>query len=685
MTKNEYTEIPCYSNDCNSVNRNNLQHCDSNHHENCDNHAPCHRPLRLWSFKYVIVGTSKFVGQALVQAPTLKEAECILGKDSRFNGFPDRIKITCIEEILPNNEPILLQEDSVAILDKAVLKSYPFVLKSDIDCFFKNLHDEVVDIKETLVSPTLTETKTEDGYDITIKDADGEREISIKNGEKGEKGDTGEKGDDGKDGINGSTFTPNVDENGIITWTNDGGLENPQSVNIKGVKGDNGITPHIGVNGNWYIGDTDTGVPSQAHFIDDTVTTTNKTWSSSKIQQKLDSIDLANFKVVDELPTEDISSNVIYLVPKPNSENENIKDEYVYEEDHWELIGDTSIDLSEYITNDILNEKLAEYKNLKAGIATEIKDNKINVRYDPEFLMVDEYNRLTLKYKIKAWLDMDEEEGGGSSGGDEPSPDIPTPTIYDSLKQIYDLDTYEAEVEEIVQYIGPTTNKYINGYTYQYKPTGVEVDTLIGAKTIIVNEGTFLQSGIYHYVEDTDNVDINILNLKNPGARMYSSPFEVLGIGDKIWDDNGSLYTIKDKSTSPTLVYITIDYGGNDLLLAESIANSSPIIQSCEKYINNNGDVIYRCKGGTFEVNGNMVTIPESIGVVKEKIHEPSLSSYSEDYSNSDYGFYTEKITKNSGKYTFTEATETTYKPTYEWVQKDVQPDNSQDNTWINI
>lgn len=348
MTKNEHTEIPCYSNGSNSVNRNNLQHCDSNYHENCDNHALCHRPLRLWSFKYVIAGTSKFVGQALVQASTLKEAECILGKDSRFNGFQDRIKITCIEEILPNNEPILLQEDSVAILDRAVLKSYPFVLKSDIDKLFKDLHDEVIVIKNTLVSPTLTETKTEDGYDITIKDADGEREISIKNGENGEKGDDGKDGidgKDGKDGINGSTFTPNVDENGIITWTNDGGLENPQSVNIKGVKGDNGITPHIGVNGNWYIGDTDTGVPSQAHFIDDTVTTTSKTWSSSKIQQKLDSIDLANFKVVDELPTQNINTNAIYLVPKDDGEGNNIRDEYVYINDSWELIGDTSVKL----------------------------------------------------------------------------------------------------------------------------------------------------------------------------------------------------------------------------------------------------------------------------------------------------------------------------------------------------
>lgn len=32
---------------------------------------------------------------------------------------------------------------------------------------------------------------------------------------------------------------------------------------VKGGKGDAGTTPHIGANGNWYLGETDTGVPSR--------------------------------------------------------------------------------------------------------------------------------------------------------------------------------------------------------------------------------------------------------------------------------------------------------------------------------------------------------------------------------------------------------------------------------------
>ena len=42
------------------------------------------------------------------------------------------------------------------------------------------------------------------------------------------------------DGQNGATFIPSVSADGIISWTNDKDLPNPEPVNIKGTKGDKG-------------------------------------------------------------------------------------------------------------------------------------------------------------------------------------------------------------------------------------------------------------------------------------------------------------------------------------------------------------------------------------------------------------------------------------------------------------
>lgn len=59
-------------------------------------------------------------------------------------------------------------------------------------------------------------------------------------GEKGDAGADGTNGKDGADGDDGATFTPSVDSAGNLSWTNNKGLANPPTVNIKGPKGDAG-------------------------------------------------------------------------------------------------------------------------------------------------------------------------------------------------------------------------------------------------------------------------------------------------------------------------------------------------------------------------------------------------------------------------------------------------------------
>lgn len=86
--------------------------------------------------------------------------------------------------------------------------------------------------------------------DISFKIGDGTHDLAnlpmfVKvsggpKGDKGDKGDTGADGAAGTPGTNGYTFTPAVSSAGVISWTNNGGLTNPTSVNIKGPKGDKG-------------------------------------------------------------------------------------------------------------------------------------------------------------------------------------------------------------------------------------------------------------------------------------------------------------------------------------------------------------------------------------------------------------------------------------------------------------
>ena len=59
-------------------------------------------------------------------------------------------------------------------------------------------------------------------------------------GVQGERGLQGEQGPQGAKGDTGPYFTPSVNAAGDLSWTNNGDLENPSTVNIKGPKGDIG-------------------------------------------------------------------------------------------------------------------------------------------------------------------------------------------------------------------------------------------------------------------------------------------------------------------------------------------------------------------------------------------------------------------------------------------------------------
>lgn len=80
------------------------------------------------------------------------------------------------------------------------------------------------------------------GIEIVILDSS-EMEDEVVGGE-------GIPGKDGKDGVDGATFIPSIDEEGNLSWSNNKGLENPPTINIKGLKGDkgeDGRTPVKGV------------------------------------------------------------------------------------------------------------------------------------------------------------------------------------------------------------------------------------------------------------------------------------------------------------------------------------------------------------------------------------------------------------------------------------------------------
>lgn len=69
--------------------------------------------------------------------------------------------------------------------------------------------------------------------------------------------------------------------------------------------------------------------------------------------------DIVSFGVelVDELPTENISTSTVYMVPAAEAGDQNIREEYLYTEHGWEMVGSTQINLENYYAteDEVLN------------------------------------------------------------------------------------------------------------------------------------------------------------------------------------------------------------------------------------------------------------------------------------------------------------------------------------------
>lgn len=107
----------------------------------------------------------------------------------------------------------------------------------------------------------------------------------------------------------------------------------------QGIQGETGTPGKDGKDGVSITSVTQTGVQGGTRV---TIALSNGQSTSFDVYNGINT----NFQVVNVLPTENISTSTIYLVPSQNPASENVYDEYIYINGDWEHIGSTTIDLS---------------------------------------------------------------------------------------------------------------------------------------------------------------------------------------------------------------------------------------------------------------------------------------------------------------------------------------------------
>ena len=127
------------------------------------------------------------------------------------------------------------------------------------------------------------------------------------------------------------------------------------------------------------------------------------------LDTKVDQAIAAGFKpmIVEELPTEDISNKILYLVLNTGDERGNVYNEYLYIDNQWEMMGTTAVDLSDYVTKSqaetisgvktfsalpessvapTTDNQLANKKYIDDGLGTKQDTLNANNKLDPDFI-----------------------------------------------------------------------------------------------------------------------------------------------------------------------------------------------------------------------------------------------------------------------------------------------------------
>lgn len=239
----------------------------------------------------------------------------------------------------------------------------------------------------------------------------------------------------------------------------------------------------------------------------------SETYSQEQINSLIGSTTTINFKIVDSLPGTG-ENNLIYLVPSSKQEENNVKDEYIWIDNSWELIGSTKIDLSDYYTKDEVDSTFA----LKTELAWDTITGK------PVWIGSSK--------PTYAWSEINEK---------------PTTLAGYGITDVY------TKTESDGRYVTLSKEQTITGV----KTFNKHIKIIEGRSIIIKNQTTYNESGL-HWTNQ-DGITIAGIGMYSENGNTVGRLF--IGWNDKPYDETKN-FSVSD--TRFTYKNHTVWHAGND-------------------------------------------------------------------------------------------------------------------------
>lgn len=303
----------------------------------------------------------------------------------------------------------------------------------------------------------------------------------------------------------------------------------------------------------------------------------SETYTQTEVQNLIAAIDQFHYEIVPSTASvQDPQTNVLYLVGPVQGVSGDAYEEYVYTNSTWTKIGDTSIDLSGYVTTSALQTALNNYV-LASSLATVATSGNIGDLSDvtittPTNGQVMKYNATTQKW----------ENGTGGGGGNTVEL---TQTQYDALQVkdpdttyiITDADTIDMDDYALVSDIttltsGKADKQNVTANTNAMKfPHWNEQGVITGSSSSTLSaQGMYINGGFWRiFTDNWSNGTIygptsagtsgQIVKSNGSGAPSWVDFYSTYTGGLKFWLGTQAQYTALSPNYDSSCLYVITD------------------------------------------------------------------------------------------------------------------------------
>ena len=252
-------------------------------------------------------------------------------------------------------------------------------------------------------------------------------------------------------------------------------------------------------------------------YIDVYETLKNNYYDKEKVNELINDLSTLSLKVVNELPTENISTKTIYLLNNSNDDEDNYYDEYLYIEDHWELIGTTKIDLSDYAlkselfeVNEDVKQNTRDIRNLEY-LVEDLQEKQVTKLSD----LKNDIKLLNKDGNIVAYKPIEMGLYNFTNGYFYFIPDFKNLVTYDSVENCSFYDSLGNQYTQLQTIAGTAENSsgkvFNTAVVYGIDINGVK-HLLMGANAEN-KQITGYATDVDYYIKFTDTSEFNINSL----------------------------------------------------------------------------------------------------------------------------------------------------------------------------